>query len=31
VLGGLKTGDMVITNSYENYSEIQELVLKNEN
>jgi HlyD family secretion protein len=31
VLGGLKSGDKVITNSYENYGEIQELVLKNEN
>jgi HlyD family secretion protein len=28
VLGGLKPGDMVITSSYENYSEIQELVLQ---
>jgi HlyD family secretion protein len=28
VLGGLKPGDKVITNSYENYGEIQELILK---
>ena len=29
VLSGLKPGDKVITNSYENYGDIQELVLKN--
>jgi HlyD family secretion protein len=29
VLQGLKPGDKVITNSYENYGDIQELVLKN--
>lgn len=28
VLGGLKSGDKVITNSYESYGDIQELVLK---
>jgi len=28
VLGGLKPGDQVITNSYESYGDIQELVLK---
>jgi HlyD family secretion protein len=28
VLEGLKPGDKVITNSYENYGDIQELVLK---
>jgi HlyD family secretion protein len=29
ILQGLKTGDKVITSSYENYGDIQELVLKN--
>lgn len=28
VLGGLQPGDKVITNSYENYGEVQELILK---
>ncbi len=30
VLGGLKPGDKVITSSYENYGDMQELVLKNQ-
>ena len=30
VLGGLKTGDKVVTSSYENYGNMQELVLKKE-
>jgi HlyD family secretion protein len=29
VLGGLKPGDKVITSSYDNYGDVQELVLKN--
>jgi HlyD family secretion protein len=29
VIGGLNPGDKVITNSYENYGDVQELVLKN--
>ncbi|MEO8819402.1 MAG: HlyD family efflux transporter periplasmic adaptor subunit [Ginsengibacter sp.] len=30
VLDGLKTGDKVVTSSYENYGDMQELVLKNQ-
>jgi HlyD family secretion protein len=28
VMGGLKVGDKVVTSSYENYGDMQELVIK---